>query len=250
MNMMTMSQWYGRGAASNKRWTVFRYILASLGICVVMMCDMYGQRLPAPYTIDHDTRILQNQSSAILNTKVENKIGPKLSLMNYFKTKYFGQEIWFGGEEGVVLRGEVVNVIEDEGEYFFSVYSSKLRELVELKVIFEVDLLGRLQRNFVKTDTELLQQSQNLNIETAQRTSAMISPLLGGSSSGFGSSEFNLPEQNSTDTSAQDAELLAGVEVTYYDGEARSEKTGHVIVKKRELQLTDGTPIKIRVESI
>lgn len=185
-----------------------------------------------------------------VESEVKKQVGEQTSSLtvgmrvDYFlKSKLLGATVWYSDSSGAVIgRGPVQSIVKQDDGYEVSVYDTLLKSMVLLRVVFEgaVGTGPTVKRRELELAPEM---KRKRTYEAEKQLSVSLSPLISGE----------------TGSSAALATTFADpVVVPYPDGElvlvsdigtGKRERLEVVIYKGSPL-LSDGTPLKMRLERI
>ena len=185
-----------------------------------------------------------------VESEVKKQVGEQKSSLtvgmrvDYFlKSKLLGAMVWYSDSSGAVIgRGPVQSIVKQDDGYEVSVYDTLLKSMVLLRVVFEgaAGTGPTVKRRELELATEM---KRKRTYEAEKQLSVSLSPLISGE----------------TGSSAALATIFDDpVVVPYPDGElvlvsdigtGKRERLEVVIYKGSPL-LSDGTPLKMRLERI
>lgn len=168
---------------------------------------------------------------------------PGMRVDHYLKSKLFGATVWYSDSDRTVIgRGAVQSIVKRDDEYKVSVYDTLQKSVVSLRVVFEgVFGTGPTAK---RRELEIAEEmARKRTYEAEKQLSVSLSPLVNGEG---GSSASQLTQFS--DPTVQD--YPAGEDVLVYDIATAKKKIQEVVIYKGNPVLSDGTPLKIRLERI
>lgn len=162
---------------------------------------------------------------------------------HFLKSKLFGATVWYSDSSGAVVgRGPVQSIVKQDDGYEVSVYDTLLKSTVLLRVIFEgtVGTGPTAKRRELEVAQEM---SKKRAYEAEKQMSVSLAPLVSGEDGSSAALATTFPDPAVVPYPNGELVLVSDL------GTGKRERLEVVIYKGAPL-LSDGTPLKMRLERI